>query len=252
LEKHAVYGATVESLGALELFRPKGRHVPIGEAMARILASAENADKSFTDAIANSQLDTSWLPFAAQTYNISPDIRDYIVSGVPVVTSDVPNRNLQGMPSEEILGYRPDLGRVTYRTFVGKPTYQDHNNQDYQQAKGINLDAIIVGVPGYDLLKIVVLSAFDRTKDKDLTRSILKKDRKFYSMGAWVHEFRCSVCGENVSRRSCYCFGQYGKGGVTPDGRLVYQVCHGIDYFENSSVADPADVTAVSDNVMVI
>jgi hypothetical protein len=252
LDRYAVYGADVESLGALELFRPKGEHLPVGEALAKILSSAENVDKAITNVISNSQIDTSWLPFAAQVYNISPDIRDYIVSGVPVVTSDVPNRNLQGMPSEEILGYRPDLGRVTYRTFVGKPTYQDHNNQDYQQAKGINLDAVIVGVPGYDLLKIVVLSAFDRNKDPDLTRSIIKKDRRFYSMGAWVHEFRCSICSENVSRRPCYCFSQYGKGGVTPDGKLVYQMCYGIDYFENSSVADPADVTAVSDNVMVI
>ena len=35
-----------------------------------------------------------------------------------------------------------------------------------------------------------------------------------------------------------------GKGTVTADGKLVYQVCVGVNYIENSSVEDPADITA--------
>jgi hypothetical protein len=39
-----------------------------------------------------------------------------------------------------------------------------------------------------------------------------------------------------------------GKGSVV-DGRLVYQLCAGVQYFEQSSVEDPADPTALSDSV---
>ena len=222
-KRTAVYGHVVESIGATELYRSKGKSIAPSEALAKIVASAENVEKSTVQKIANTPIDISWLPFAASAYNISPDIRDYVIAAPPVITADVPNRNLQGMPSEEILMWRPQFGRIAYSTFKGKPTFENHKNKDVTQAKGVNLDAIILGVPGYNLLKIVVLSAFDRTKDPELANGILNNERRFYSMGCWVEIFTCSVCGLPNGLNPCECIKRYGRGGVTPERKLVYQ-----------------------------
>ena len=246
--KTAVYGHVVESVSATELYKPKGRSLAPSEALAKIVSS-EDVQRSTVEKIAKTPIDISWLPFAAKAYNLSTDIRDYVVSAPPVITADIPNRNLQGMPSEEILTWKPQLGRIAYSTFRGKPTFENHNNKDVTQAKGVNFDAVIVGVPGFNLLKIVVLSAFDRSKDPELANGILKGEKRFYSMGCWVETFTCSVCGVENGLTACNCINQFGRGGITPEGKLVYQCCHGLDYFENSSVESPADISAIGDKI---
>ena len=47
-------------------------------------------------------VDFSWLPAAAETYNISADPNDLVICDVPLVTVDVPNRNCQAFPYEEV------------------------------------------------------------------------------------------------------------------------------------------------------
>ncbi len=120
----------------------------------------------------------------------------------------------------------------------------DHENKDPLKAKGVIFDASLQFIPAYDVWKIRILAGWDRTKDPWLVDQIVRKKRTGYSMGALVENFVCSACGAidtNVSK--CRCM-QKGKGAVTADGKLVYTCCVGVNYIENSSVEDPADITA--------
>jgi hypothetical protein len=188
-------------------------------------------------------IDIKWLEAASETYQVSADPRDYVLVEVPLVTVDIPNRNLQGFPYEEVSYFDPLFGRLIYSTFVGKPTHQDHDNKNLLKVKGVNFDAVMRFVPAYNVWKIFVLSGFDRTKDSWLANQILTKKRTGYSMGALVESFVCSYCGAiDTNIKKCRCMTK-GKG-IIINGSLVYQLCVGANFIENSSVEDPADVTA--------
>lgn len=192
--------------------------------------------------INGSTLDYSWLKGASETYQISPNIKDYILSEVPIVTVDFPNRNLHAFPFDEVSYFDPRFGQFIYKTFVGKPTYADHNNKNFVEAKGVHFDASLRYVPGWDVWKIFVLLGYDRTKDSALGRQIEKGQRRSFSMGSWVSFFINSLTGQLSNGSQPL---KYPKGTVH-DGRLSYDQCSGCEYFETSSVVGPADVTAES------
>jgi len=249
-KRYKVIGASYEALGVTELYSKNKKKSP-NEILASSLSNS-NLSHNTVAQIANSKIDVSWLPLAAKEYNISPKLEDYIVSAVPLITSDIPNRNLQEMSTKELFRFHPRFGKVAYQTFVGKPTHINHQNTDITKAKGVNFDSIIVPIPKYNLYKIIVLSGFDRTKDNILAKSIADKKRKYFSMGAWIDQFVCSVCGTDAGIPRCNCFKNYGKGNITPKRELIYQECIGIDFFENSSVDDPADWTAEGNDVIAL
>jgi len=193
-------------------------------------------------------INIDWLPGAADSYHISADIKDYIIIPVPIVTSDIPNRNMQAFPLGELTLFDPVHGKFVYQTFTGKPTHCDHKNEDPEQAKGVILDSNFQYISKYNVGKVVTLAAFDRSKDWRLARSIQNNERDSYSMGAFVNTFICSVCGS-----------VYGKDGklncihqLDPqaprveviDGKLNFMVCRGVTFFEESSVPSPADASA--------
>jgi len=198
------------------------------------------------------ELDISWLSAASDTYQISADLSDYVIVEIPIVTVDIPNRNMDCFPYEEVTRFHPLLGRMVYSTFVGKPTHKDHQNKDPLKAKGCHFDASLslrsfyTDGRGPKLHKISVFAGFDRTKDRDLVSDILNRRRVGYSMGALVDFTRCSVCGQisSTARRCAHM--TMGKGKVV-EGKLIYDLCYGVNYIETSSVADPADVSANSD-----
>jgi hypothetical protein len=190
-------------------------------------------------------IDTSWLRAASSSYNVSADPRDYVLTDVPIVTVDIPNRNAQAFPYEEVSYFDPLYGRMVYQTFIGKPAHQDHDNRDPLKAKGVIFDAALQYVQPWDIWKIRLLCGWDRTKDTALVNSILSGDRSSYSMGALCEAFICSRCGANDTNiQPCGCMKTFGKGGVDERGQLIYQMCSGVNYIENSSVEDPADITA--------
>jgi hypothetical protein len=190
-----------------------------------------------------SDIDISWLPAAAQTYEISPNINDYLIIDVAAVTVDIPNRNLQAFPYEEISYFDSSYGKMVYQTFTGKPSCKDHKNEvedNPDLAKGVIFAAVLQYVPEFDIHKIRLLQGYDRTKDQTLVRDIYEKKRKYYSMGSLVSNFVCPVCGEIESQVTpCTCFKQ-GKGSKYMDN-LIYQLCLGTVFIENSSVTEPAD-----------
>jgi hypothetical protein len=144
-------------------------------------------------------INVHWLSAASSTYGISADIRDYIIPIIPIVTSDIPNRNLQAFSFEELSKFDWMKGHMIYQSFIGKMTAANHVNDDPSHARGVIFDASLQFVPKYDVWKVVLLCGFDRTKDKDLVRDILSRKRTGYSMGALVETFEPVVAGSRVS-----------------------------------------------------
>lgn len=210
-------------------------------------AAAEESDNF------RNRVDLSWLPAAAETYDISADPSDYVMVDIPIVTAHYPNKNMQGFTADELLYFDYLMGRQTYKTFIGSGCHYEHNNKEPLKAKGVIFDAVIIPVPRYDTFKVSILAGFDRTKDRDLVNQILSGERNGYSMGCIVKNFICSVTGAVVTpdgKNDQYKRGQM----VNINGKLhlVYHLCTGSNFFEVSSVANPADVTALGDNVGIL
>lgn len=212
------------------------------------IAGKQHAVGEGLEACACDRLDISWLPFASAQYQISPDIKDYVLVEVPIVVATFPNRNLDAFPYEELTAWRTMHGRPGYRTFVGKPVHQDHDNQVDERAKGIILDASLVPFRGRWHVKI--LKAFDRTKDPKLAGQVQQKNRVGHSMGALVEETECShpdcrFLSDGVN--TCdHIQGGAGKGQII-NNHLIYELLRRWAMVESSSVADPAYAVALSD-----
>jgi hypothetical protein len=134
---------------------------------------------------------------------------------------------------------------LKYKAWERKPTYINHKNKDHKKAKGIILSASMRPVPAFegDLYKVILLQAFDRNKDPDLTNKILTGDCHSYSMGSTCKSFKCSVCQGEVPDDRC---GHIPKGmldgsGFTYnifDGQLAAVEAQDIYPFECSALPD--------------
>ena len=98
---------------------------------------------------------------------------------------------------KKLTKWSTDQGKPAYKTWVGKPTHLEHDNQDPSKAKGIIIDTVMQQVRGAkDAFKVMALISFDRTKDRDLFNRIDNNQLNSYSMGAWVDGYRCAYCEE--------------------------------------------------------
>jgi hypothetical protein len=197
-----------------------------------------------------------WLPFAAEHYQISRNLSDYIMVPVPSVITEFPNTNGDCVSREEMLRFIPDRGMLAYRTFKGQPTHLEHSNQDITQAKGVILDVYLRQLKGYGNnkhFKLIKLLAFDRTKDATLCNQILDGTINTYSMGLYFDAYSCSLCNIKVGKgygRPCGHTKLKQQTYVGQGGKLVYRNMHNIVGFETSAVADPAYVVAQSDIIL--
>lgn len=201
------------------------------------------ADHGGSSAFERRKIDTSWLPGAAKTFNISDDIADYVISDVPILTAPIPNKNMQAFTLKELLYFDPMLHNFVFKTFVRSAMHFEHDNRDPLKAKGVIFDSVLIHVPKYDIVKVSILIGCDRTKDPDLAKDILSKKRTGWSMGAIVKAFVDSITGQVVSQDG----GEYKRGTMVQINdivKLCYHLCTGSNFFETSSVANPADVTA--------
>jgi hypothetical protein len=242
---HFVAGSYTEQVGKViqghKLFsplRPEGsrNREPI------VITAAAGGDNTFD----RRMLDTSWLPAAAQTYGTSSLLSDYILVDIPIITVPIPNKNMQAFSKEEVLHFDPLLGCQIFKSFRGAATHFEHQNRDPEKAKGVIFDAVLFPIPQYDILKLSILLGVDRTKDRALANDVETRKRTGWSMGALVKAFVCSITNQPVTVDG----GEYKRGQVVLlDGerRLCYHFCTGANFFECSSVANPADVTAHGD-----
>jgi hypothetical protein len=238
-----------------------GATVEVQEASVLKLDDISKKKNSFV--LANADLKTfqeieyDWLPLCSDTYKISPNIEDYIFVGVPIITCDTPNRNLQAFPFLEVTSWDVNQGSAVYKTFKGKPTYTNHKNNTIPHlAKGAHFDAAMEFIPKYGLYKINVLLGFDKTKDPGLCQAIVaNKGVTGYSMGAMVETFLDTVSGKFIGLNDKDY--KLHRGSVDPKtGKLRYLSCVGVTFFETSCLGDfgrgdpgepPADHSATSD-----
>lgn len=191
-------------------------------------------------------LDISWLKAAAEVYDISPDPKDYVFTEVPANNADLPNRNMDAFGYNDLMEYRPILGMMAYQSYKGKLCSSNHQNKDPKKAKGLNLDSSMVKIKGHYHTKVV--SAWCRAKDSRLANRILNKKDAGYSMACLIGGASCSICGF-FSQGTVTCRhinGGVGKGTII-GGKLVYDQCKSLNFWELSHVEDRADVDALAD-----
>lgn len=196
----------------------------------------------------------AWLPRAAEQYNISPDLRDYVLHPAVVNVSGVPNTNSDAFELRDWLTFRPEFGQLAYKTFKGKPTFAEHQNNDHRKAYGAIFDAQLRMMPGYDAnhARLFLLLAFDRNHDARLCNDILAGRHNTYSKGTWYKAYTCSICGETFTGRSKPCNHIKSRTTMMPDGRIAYRKCHVLEGFECSAVRNPAFICAAPDPSMVL
>jgi hypothetical protein len=160
------------------------------------------------------------------------------------------NDNHDEFPAEEI--------RAGWRTFIGKPVFVNHHNDDHKRARGVIIDAAVHedrNPDGSPDLWVEGLMEVDAVRFPKLAEAIIKKRIDRTSMGCDVKFSVCSACGNKATNPAEYCQhipamkGRYlykhtasGK----REGTLIREICHGLSFFENSLlVEEPADPTAV-------
>lgn len=194
-----------------------------------------------------------WLSKAAEIYNTSKDIRDYVIVPVPVNITELPNTNGDGFSKAEWLRFNPDQGKLAFQTFKGKPTFIEHANKDYTKARGIIFDSHLSPLVGFrgNHAVLSLLLAFDRTLEPERCRRILSGELNTYSKGTTYKAYECSICGRLVTpkaRNFCEHTAFNVPTRLDPrSGRLAYRNCLLLTGFECSSVDDPAFACAATE-----
>lgn len=166
---------------------------------------------------------------------------DYLFCRVRACSADVPNRNGDCFPYDEL--------KKAYVTFIGKGVFTDHNADSVNDMKGIILDAVFKETPEHGAW-VELLLAVDKA-NKSLCRKIAKGQITDVSMGCIVREGVCSICG-NICRGKQDEYGNVidacahlERKGADWNGRLIYEECRGVEFIEISFVTDGADVEAL-------
>jgi hypothetical protein len=159
------------------------------------------------DTSAGRELGTGWLEAAAEEYNISRDIRDYVITPVIMFPTAYPNRNGVAFSLASMGRFDMELACLGYETWKRRPTHFNHVNEDPTQAKGVVLDVRMLPLAGTDkrVWKAVALYGCDRTRDPQLANNILTGEYSHYSMGASVGSYECAVCGHHPTKAQNGC-----------------------------------------------
>lgn len=159
------------------------------------------------------------------------------------------NDNFDNFPAAEI--------ESGWRSFIGKPVFVNHHNEDHRKARGMIIDAALHrdtnpdGTPDTWVEGLMEIDALTYPK---LAKAIVLGHIERTSMGVDVERSQCSACNNVATTPLEYCRHVPGMKGksfyrVTAAGekvsQLIYESCFGLRFFENSLlVEDPADPTA--------
>lgn len=163
----------------------------------------------------------------------------YLYAAVRACTADVPNLNYDMLPDREL--------KTAYQSFIGAYNYLNHDNQDPAKARGAVIDARYHDEDPDDKW-VECLIEMDEDRCPKLCSLIRSGEIDTVSMGCNVESTTCSVCGKTAEYPFQYCEHIQQKG-RTFGGKLAYEICNGIDFFELSWVYDPADPTAHTERV---
>lgn len=194
-----------------------------------------------------SEINLNMVKAASATYHLSPNIEDYIMIPLPIVTGNIPNRNKQAFHFLELSYFDPTAGCMIFETFKGKCCHLNHkDNTNPVVSKGIIVDAFMEHIPKYDIWKVSAVTLWDRTKDPTLCEKLMSKKLNTFSMGSMVNAFVCSVCGKIKQEEVCE-HAQASKLGKVYGDRISFSWLVDSCFFEISAVEDdPADHTAES------
>lgn len=187
------------------------------------------------------------LPFAARELEISTNPRDYLIYPVPIMYSDLPNRNGFAFPLSELTAWNVELGRQAYKGWAGMPMFEEHRSDDHKKALGIVIDTSLRKLVGYGkdkYWKVLALAAVDRTKNKELAEKLYEGEISTYSMGAYVEYTTCSYCGAISGKCTHVPESNSEVCMYVKNGELVYKNVHKVKPYELSVVVDPAFGTA--------
>jgi hypothetical protein len=164
------------------------------------------------------------------------------------------NDNFDAFSAEAIRG---DGVHTGWHTFIGKPVFVNHVNEDHRRARGVIIDAALhedtlpSGKPDTWVEGLMQVDAVTFPK---LAKAILAGHIDRTSMGVDVEHSICSVCANKATTPLEYCAHIPGQKGSTHYrvtasgqrvGKLIFEQCHGLRFFENSLlVEEPADPTA--------
>jgi len=166
------------------------------------------------------------------------------------------NGNADGFMDEEL--------KMRYATFINAPRHIDHNNADPKTAIGIVLDAVYHPLTHPKGGWVETISARDKEKmaqvklhhfygSPTLLDAVLNGDVTDVSMGCYVENSICTVCGNNAVNMSDYCNhvlqrrGQLLKAASTSpvmadaNGFVVSgELNYGVTFFELSDITSTA------------
>lgn len=159
------------------------------------------------------------------------------------------NDNFDEFPAEEL--------EKSYRTFIGKPVFVNHVNDDHRRARGVIIDAALHKDANRDGSKdwwVEVLMEVDAVRFPRLAKEILAGNIARTSMGCDVAYSKCSACGNKATTPAEYCNHIPGSKGMMlyrttasgqKVGEIIRETCYGLKFFENSLLVEPpADPTA--------
>lgn len=160
------------------------------------------------------------------------------------------NDNHDEFPAEEI--------KQAYATFIGKPVFVNHHNEDHRRARGVIIDAALHedrNPDGSPDTWVEGLMEIDAKTFPKLAKAILAGEVDRTSMGTDVALSVCSACGNKATSPAEYCqhipamkgrrIFRVNAATGKREGHLVREICHGLKFFENSLlVEEPADPTA--------
>jgi hypothetical protein len=247
--EHAIYADCLDSTKPVEVFSIEKQKSSLITAQTGNLV--ENTKYILEETKA-------WLPFFAEAYNISANVKDYVLVPVVIMPSDLPNRNKHAFPYTELVRPNVEAGCLGFETWNRKSVFTNHVNSDYTKSKGIILSSIMRPIKNSEgnLWKVICLLAIDRKNHPILANNILTGKQKHYSMGAWSSYFTCSVCGAKHTSKEAGC-NHVSLSKPSPtynivNGRLAYLMANNILGFEVSAVDTPAYVSATSEKFIEV
>lgn len=190
----------------------------------------------------------SWLPFASKALRLSSDPNDFLIQPVPILVSDLPNRNGVAFPLAELSAWNVERGCQAYAGWRGMPMFLEHRSDDHTKALGVIIDVAMRPIKDTPYWKVIALAAVDRTKDPTTANKMEKGLLNTYSMGAMVNGCKCSYCGAEVGQ----CSHINADPGVVSfyelNGQIVHKRVYGVNPYELSVVEDPAYSSAIGGN----
>lgn len=127
-----------------------------------------------------------------------------------------------------------------YKTFIGKPTFVDHDNENIENARGVIIDAIYNEKGNF----VELLKAVDKKAYPELANGILRHYITDTSMGCRCGYSICSICGNKAVSEDDFCEHIINYKASTFNGLPVWEDNRDIEFFEDSFVTQGADPNA--------